>query len=206
MQKLSKEFYRQNALDAAQGLIGCLLISEIGGRRCGGIIVETEAYLGAADPACHSYGGRRTARNEVMYRSGGLAYVYQIYGIHYCFNVVCSAESDPQAVLVRALRPTAGIDIMHERRSAVKYERLCAGPGNLCKALAITRESNGADLSGELLYILNRESRPQIVAAPRINVDYAGEAAGYPWRFCKADSRFVSVKPGTTKRRTNEST
>jgi DNA-3-methyladenine glycosylase len=153
------------------------------GARTSGIIVETEAYLGRIDKAAHSYRGR-TARNASMFSDGGCAYVYFIYGMHYCVNVVAGVEDDPIAVLIRAIDPDEGIELMKVRRG--RDRDLCTGPGKLCKALAIDRALDGADLiDGEELFIERVRSRraPNILATPRIGIAYAEEWAAAPLRF-----------------------
>jgi DNA-3-methyladenine glycosylase len=155
--------------------LGKRLVRVYRGKRLSGIIVETEAYLGFDDPACHTAGGRRTERVKSMYLPGGHAYVYLIYGIHSCFNVVAAA--DGQAVLVRALEPDPGVLPPGEKTD---------GPGKLCHALRIDRRLDGAPLTGEILFIEESGLRPapaEIGAAPRVGVDYAGEAAAWPLRF-----------------------
>lgn len=185
----------------ARDLIGRRLVRIIDGRRVGGRIVETEAYLGVEDRAAHSYGGRRTARNEAMYLPGGHAYVYFIYGMHYCMNVVCAAADDPQAVLIRAIEPEEGIDLMSERRpKARRREDLTSGPAKLTSALAIDRGLNGASLvTGEALWI--EPGRPvsprRIVTGPRVGIGYAGRWARRPLRYADRRSSCVSKpRPG----------
>jgi DNA-3-methyladenine glycosylase len=167
-----------------------------------GRVVEVEAYCGPADRAAHSAGGRRTARNEVMYGPGGHAYVYFVYGMHWCVNVVAAGRDVPEAVLIRALEPLYGIELMRARRGErVPDVALARGPGNLTRALGIDRALNGADLRARplrVLWPLDRASLPdegQIVRSTRIGVDYAAEWAGLPWRFSLRGSRFVSRPP-----------
>jgi DNA-3-methyladenine glycosylase len=187
----------------AEALLGKTLIHIKDGVAAGGIIVETEAYAGREDPACHSYMRTRTNnpssrhRTDVMFGPGGYAYVYLIYGMYNCFNVVANMEDEPEAVLVRALEPSQGLAIMGERRKAqtVNVKKLCDGPGKLCMALGITRECYGADLCGDVLFITEGAPVPQerILATPRINVDYA---ARLPYRFVVRDSDFLSTRRG----------
>jgi DNA-3-methyladenine glycosylase len=169
----------------ARRLLGQRLVRRRGGRTLAGIIVEVEAYLGARDKAAHSYGGRRTARNASMYLPAGHAYVYMIYGLHHCLNIVCGRGC---AILVRALEPVDGIEAMRTRRPTSRATRdLCAGPGRLAQALAIDRSLDGAPLDGTAdLYVERvRDTRSvgHIVAAPRIGVGYAEEWAARPLRF-----------------------
>ena len=171
-----------------------------------GLIVETEAYTGREDAACHSYkrdGPSKTHRTNVMFGPGGHAYVYLIYGMYNCFNVVTNAPGEPEAVLIRALEPHGGISIMKERRKAKDTKdtkKLCNGPGKLCMALGITRAHGGADLcvagDADCLFITDGQtvSEDRISATPRINVGYAGESALLPYRFIIRESGFLSVK------------
>lgn len=184
----------------ARRLLGQRLVHVVGGRRLAGTIVEVEAYLGPIDRASHTWGGRRTARNESMWRGGGLAYVYFTYGMHHCMNVTCGEPGDGTAVLLRALEPTEGQDAMFARRPAARRERdLCSGPGRLTQALAIDRAHDGADLAnGGALWIERLRTRPlaadRVVATPRIGVGYAGEWAHEPLRFFVRDSPHVSKR------------
>ena len=197
---LSRDFYRGDAVSVAKGLLGKVLVSLSGGERAAGIIVETEAYAGRGDAACHSY--KRAApssahRTNAMFRDGGHVYIYLIYGMHHCFNVVANAVDEPEAVLIRALEPLDGLPLMARRRGTEDIKKLCSGPGKLCNALGITREHYGADLCAEgNLYITDGIEIPQedILATPRINVDYAGEAALLPYRFVIRSSKFLSTK------------
>jgi len=201
MEKLGKDFYMQDTLTVARSLLGKLLVHETADYSVAGRIVETEAYIGPEDKASHSYGGRRTSRNEVMYLSGGVAYIYFIYGMYYCFNVVTEAEEKPAAVLIRALEPVSGIDAMARFRYGIPFEALSPkqklnltnGPGKLCKAMGIGRELNGIDLCGNELYICDSPIQPfNIMTSPRINIDYAEEYRNKPWRFYIQDNKYVS--------------
>jgi DNA-3-methyladenine glycosylase len=169
-----------------------------------GLIVEAEAYAGREDAACHSYkrgapsGGHRT---NVMFGPGGRAYVYLIYGMYNCFNVVANIPGEPEAVLIRALEPRDGIPVMKKRRKVQDLKKLCSGPGKLCMALDITRAHYGVDLCASgALFITEGEhvSEDRISAVPRINVEYAGEAALLPYRFVLRESEFLSKKPSIT--------
>jgi DNA-3-methyladenine glycosylase len=169
------------------------------GRTTAGIIVEVEAYRGPRDLAAHSSGGRRTARNEVMYGPPGHAYVYFTYGMHFCMNVVTRAVGIPEAVLLRAVAPIEGIELMRERRGAsddVPPHRLARGPGNLCLAFAIDRSLNGADLVDSPLTIHpgKRFAPSQVRRTPRIGIDYAGDYVAKLWRFCVTGEPAVSGK------------
>lgn len=203
MKKLFREFYNRDALIVAEELLGKTLVHEINGQRLSARIVETEAYMGIIDKAAHSYGGRRTARVEVMYGAPGHAYVYFVYGMHHCFNIVTREEGTPQAVLIRALEPLEGLETMAQNRfgatlsghSPSQIINLANGPGKLCQALAIDRSLNGEDLCGEKLYLTEGDKQDfTIVSAKRIGINYAEEAIDYPWRFYIQDNKYVSVK------------
>ncbi len=194
--KLAREFYaRTDTLKVARELLGKRLVVPASGRRVSGIIVETEAYMGPEDKGAHSYNNRRTNRTEVMYACGGLAYVYFIYGLHHQFNVVTNREGTPHAVLIRAIEPEEGIELMRERRAGRRETEIASGPGKLCAALGLDRTFNGADLTGELVWI---EDAGRVVPArriargPRIGIDYAGEYVDRPWRFWIKDNPHVS--------------
>ena len=185
----------------AKRLLGQRLVRVVDGRRLAGLIVEVEAYLGPADRAAHTYGGRRSARNSSMWRGGGHAYVYFTYGMHHCMNVVCGPAGSGTAVLLRALEPTEGVDAMFARRPPARREReLCSGPGRLAAALAIDRSLDGADLrSGPALFIEAIRERPlpaaRIESGPRVGVAYAGAWAARPLRFYVRGNAHVS-RPG----------
>ena len=192
--KLSREFYLQSALEVAKNLIGKKLVHNSTDGLTSGIIVETEAYMGAIDAAAHSYKGL-TDRTKIQYGVGGFAYVYLIYGMHICFNVVANVENIPEAVLIRALQPVEGIELMKKRRKKNNLRDLCSGPGKLTQAMGITKNHYGADLCGDELFIEEIENfSPNIISTKRINVDYAGDAANYLWRFILKDSKFISTK------------
>jgi DNA-3-methyladenine glycosylase len=208
--RLSRSFYRRNPVAVARGLLGHRLVSQIGGARTSGLIVETEAYLGIPDKGAHTYGGRRTPRSETMWGDGGYAYVYFVYGMHHCFNVVAGRAGNPVAVLIRALEPCASeagsgsepsnqnLDVLFARREKAKrFTDLCSGPSKLCQALNITRDQDGEDLiEGDLLFIERARSRslPQgsIVAGPRIGIAYAEEWQHEPLRFFLEGNPHVS--------------
>jgi DNA-3-methyladenine glycosylase len=203
MKPLSREFHGRDAVTVARALLGKIVVHETAEGVAVARIVETEAYRGPADRASHSWGGRRTARNEVMYGPPGRAYVYFIYGMHWCLNVVTAEEGVPEAVLVRAAEPLEGAELMRARRGvAVADAELLRGPGNLCRALGITGERNGADLALPPLFVADapavRASR--VRETPRIGVDYAGADSALPWRFVVADSPSVSGKRGLRNR------
>lgn len=185
--KLSRAFYRQDTTSVARKLIGKRLVHLVNGRRLAGIIVETEAYLGINDPACHTYGGRVTPRTHAMYLNGGHSYVYRIYGMYLCFNVVTRTTQHPEAVLIRAVEPEAGLALAHMQllRPVKSLTDLASGPAKLCQAMGIDIECNTLDLLDSKLWIENakRIRTDQIIARPRIGIDYAGPARKWPLRF-----------------------
>ncbi|MDR1979421.1 MAG: DNA-3-methyladenine glycosylase [Synergistaceae bacterium] len=202
LSRLKRSFYLQDAVSLAQALLGKMLVHVIDGVETGGLIIETEAYAGREDAACHSYKRQSPSgehRTDVMFGPGGYAYVYLIYGMYNCFNVVANVENEPEAVLIRAVEPRQGISAMRERRKTRDVKKLCNGPGKLSIALGITREHYGADLCGGGLFITEAESihASRILATPRINVDYAKEAARLPYRFIIRDNEFLSKRPTT---------
>lgn len=183
--KLSAKFYRRDTTAVARELLGCRLVHIVNGQRISGRIIETEAYLGVTDRACHSYGGRKTERVKSLYLAGGHAYVYFIYGMHFCFNVVTRKRGEPEAVLIRALAPEQGLPEMRRRRRIKKDRDLANGPGKLCQALGIDRACDGLDLTGDNLFIEKGfvDEAESLVISARVGVDYAGEAATWPLRF-----------------------
>lgn len=190
--KIPRSFYEQSTLDVARQLLGKYLVRKHPDGKTVGRIVETEAYIGLEDRACHASRGR-TARTEVMFGPPGHAYVYFIYGFYYCLNIVTEAVDHPSAVLIRALEPVAGIPLMKARRRAEEHRSLTSGPGKLCQALAIDRSLNGVDVCGKPLYVEDRgEPAPRISTTPRIGVDYAGKWKKKPWRFLIRGSESVS--------------
>jgi DNA-3-methyladenine glycosylase len=199
---LPAAFFRRPALELAPELLGLILVHETDAGITAGRLVEVEAYCGPADLAAHSAGGRRTARNEVMYGPAGHAYVYFIYGMHWCVNVVAATPGVPEAVLLRGLEPVHGIELMRARRGAqIAPAALGRGPGNLTRALGIDRSLNGADLRRGALRLLRptggrRMPAPaDVVRSPRIGVDYAGAWAALPWRFSIGGNASVSRPP-----------
>jgi len=194
--KLPREFYtRPDVLEVARDLLGKkLVVPNRNGRRVAGIIVETEAYRGPEDRASHAFGGRRTNRTETMYGVGGTAYVYFVYGMYNQFNVVTNVENIPHAILVRALEPLEGLDVMRRRRQGRSEYELTSGPGRLCLAMGIDRGLDKADLLGDRVWIEEAVSTSprQIARGPRIGIDYAENWKHKPWRFWVKDSPFVS--------------
>ena len=204
--KLPREFYtREDTLQIARDLLGKILVvpNELN-ERVSAKIVECEAYLGAIDKAAHSYENRRTKRTETMFKIGGTAYIFFIYGMYYQFNIVAGAIDTPHAVLIRGVEPLEKIEIMRERRAAKSRNpsskmpdtNLTSGPGKLCIALGIDKTYNDADLLGEKVWIEEGEKivKNEIESGKRIGIDYAEEYAEKPWRFWIKDNKFVSRK------------
>ena len=188
MSKLSKDFYLQEDVIAlAKSLAGKLLVTKVEGKITSGIITETEAYNGIVDKASHAFNGRRTARNEHMYSEGGTAYVYICYGIHTLFNVVTNQKNIPHAILIRAVKPVDGIDVMLKRRNKVQVDKtLSGGPGTVSQALGIHITDSGLNLRGNKIWIEEAGivfDKSQLKITPRIGVESAGEAAKLPYRF-----------------------
>jgi len=189
MSKLKRTFYiRSDVVQISTDLLGKRLFTHLHGEPVtGGIIVETEAYAGPVDKASHAYGNRRTKRTEVMFHSGGVAYVYLCYGIHSLFNIVTNVEGIPHAVLIRAIQPTHGTALMLTRRNKEKLQPiLTAGPGALAQALGINTTHTGMNLSGREIWLESRSSSipsHDIESSPRVGVGYAGSDAAKPWRF-----------------------
>ncbi|HSP34847.1 MAG TPA: DNA-3-methyladenine glycosylase [Thermoanaerobaculia bacterium] len=195
--KLPRDFFLQDTITVARALLGCTLWRRVGQELVAARLVETEAYLGANDPASHARRGLRSERNESMDLEGGHAYVYFTYGMHWCMNVVTQEPDTAEAVLLRAGEPVRGIGSMRERRPKAKRDYdLTNGPGKLCAALAIDRSFDGEDLRGDSLYLTARDIdvvERDIVVSPRIGVEGAGEAAFWPLRFFLKGNRYVSA-------------
>jgi len=195
--KLPREFYtRASVITVARALLGqVLVVPASDGTRVSGLVVETEAYRGPQDRASHAYGGRRTDRTETMYRIGGTAYVYFVYGMYHQFNVVTNTPGIPHAVLVRAIEPLDGLALMRTRRPGQPDHNLANGPGKLCRALGIDRRLDGADLLGDRVWIEpgpRRIASTGIACGPRIGIDYAEAWVDRPWRFWIKDTAFAS--------------
>lgn len=191
--KLERDFYNRDTLVVSKDLIGKYIVRNINKRKLICRITEVEAYCGPEDKGCHSYNNNMTKRNEVMFGPSGYAYVYIIYGMYYCLNVVTEEDGKPCAVLIRSIEPVEGTDYMSFNRFKKRYKDLNSyqrknflnGPGKLCMALNITKEQNGLDLCGNTIFIasdgLNKKYK--IKSGPRINIDYAEEYKDKPWRF-----------------------
>lgn len=192
MPKLPRDFYGRDTLTVARELLGTYLVRVVDGLVLAGRITETEAYIGRMDKACHAYGYRRTARTETLYARPGTAYLYLIYGMYHCLNFVTEPEGEPCAVLLRAVEPAAGADAMARSRfghglgemTAYQKRNFLNGPGKVCRAFGLTRAQNGLDLTGDELFLWDAGERPDnIRVGKRIGIDYAEEAADFPWRF-----------------------
>lgn len=200
MAKLPHSFYNGDTVQIARALLGKYIVRRYEDKLLALRITETEAYVGRMDKACHAYGYRKSNRNEVMFGQPGHAYIYLIYGMHCCLNFVTEPEGEPSAVLIRGGEAVLGAETMAKLRYGVPPEQFTSyqkknflnGPGKLCKALALTREQNGADLTGDTLWVVDdskelglelpRQDRP-IQVGKRIGIDYAEEAIHFPWRF-----------------------
>jgi DNA-3-methyladenine glycosylase len=192
--KLPRSFYEQSTVDVAKMLLGKFLVRKHPDGDSIGRIVETEAYVGPQDLACHAAKGR-TKRTEVMFGPPGHAYVYFIYGFYNMLNLVTEARDYPAAVLIRAVEPVTGIELMKQRRRNDELGNLASGPGKLCQAFAIDRSLNGADVSGKILYVEDRGApAPKIVSTARIGVNYAGKWKDKRLRFLVRDNEFVSKR------------
>ena len=196
-EKLPRQFYLRDTREVARDLLGKELVRISPDGVASGIIVETEAYLGIDDRACHAFGGRTSRRTAIMYEEGGRAYIYLIYGMYWCLNVTTRESGVPEAVLIRALEPHTGIDLMRQRRQPAgkRTADLAGGPGKLCRALAIDGSLYGEDLGGNTLFV--REGAPvppeNIAVSPRVNIAYAGEAAQHEWRY------FIKGNPSVSR-------
>ena len=192
---LPDRFYSQTTREIARGLLGCVILHETREGPAGGVIVETEAYLAQGDPACHAARGR-TPRNDPMFGAPGTAYVYLIYGMHYCLNVVTAPESVPEAVLIRALEPGSGLDLMRRRRGVDRPRDLCSGPAKLCQALGVSAQHNCADLTSPPLHIVPPrgragEAKRDITTTTRIGIR-EGRGHDLLLRFYFSDSECLS--------------
>ena len=197
--KLEKDFYlSEDVVQISKDLLGKSLCTKIDGKLTCGIISETEAYAGEIDKASHAYNNRRTKRTEIMFAEGGVSYVYLCYGIHHLFNVVTNYKNAPHAILIRAIKPTKGLKTIFERRNISfgndtesivqndKKNKIAGGPGTLSQSLGIKTEHSGMDLTGNKIWIEDigiKISKKEIIAGPRIGVDYAEEDAKLPYRF-----------------------
>jgi len=189
---LPYSFYSRDTVEVARDLLGKLMLFEQDGFCVGGIVVETEAYLGTEDPSCHSARGK-SKRNAVMFGPSGYAYIYLIYGMHLCFNVTTGPENSPEAVLIRALEPVEGLQVMRKNRGQENLYNLCSGPGKLVQALGLDMSLNGTSVvEGKVRFFARENQRPEkIVTTTRIGIT---KAADWPLRFYLEGNRFVSKK------------
>jgi len=201
MARLSRGFYEGDTIETARSLLGKYLVRRFEGVPLVGRITETEAYVGRCDKACHAYNYRRTARTETMFGPPGHAYIYFIYGMYHCLNFVTEPEGEPSAVLIRALEPIWGTELIRQLRfglsdspmTAYQRKNFLNGPGKVCKGFSLSRAQNGMDLTGDTLFVCDRPSdiglpcpdpgREHIRTGPRVGVEYAEEAREFPWRF-----------------------
>lgn len=197
--KIKRDFYTRETLDVAKELLGSIIVHKTPEGITKGRIVEVEAYLGPKDAAAHSY-KKNSSRTEIQYGEGGYAYIYLIYGMYYCMNIVTNKINISEAILIRALEPVEGIELMKQRRKTDKLYNLCSGPGKLCMAMGIDKNNYGMDLCGEQLYLESSKTNKDFIieASKRINIDYSGEAKDYLWRYTIKDNKFLSVKPKKT--------
>ncbi|MEL4106242.1 DNA-3-methyladenine glycosylase [Oscillospiraceae bacterium WX1] len=196
---IPRDFYEQDTLTVAQSLLGQLLVRHTPAGTVTGIIVETEAYLGEKDDAAHSYRGK-TARTSVQYGEKGHAYIYMIYGIHFCLNLTAGPPGLPEVVLIRAVEPVSGIELMAERRASKNRLALCSGPGKLCRAFDIGKELYGADVcQSGALYLVYSGQAVSVTASSRVGIDYAVSSREMPWRFTISDNSYIS-KPTVEKK------
>ena len=192
--RIPKQHYCRDPFKIAkEELLGAYLCSKIDGVLTAGKITELEVYIGSCDKACHAYPNKLTKRTATMFRQGGCAYVFFVYGMYNQFNVVVGPEGQADAVLIRALEPVVGIKEMQKRRQTEVLENLTTGPGKLCQALGITAKAHdGVDLSGNLLWLSPNIQKYEFNAVPRVGIDYAQEYKDKPWRFYIKNNSFIS--------------
>ena len=217
MAKLTADFYNADTVDTARRLLGKILVRRIESSNMilAGEITETEAYIGRCDKACHAYGYKKTERTRTLFMSPGHAYIYMIYGMYHCLNFVTEPEGEPAAVLIRGMAPLTGVSEMWRRRYGAaeptrsRIRGFLNGPGKICQALDLTRAQNGMDLTGDILFVcdspldlnidinynldkinINQDTDGEILARPRIGIDYAEEAREFPWRFILTKPKF----------------
>ena len=198
--QLPKSFYAdKNVVKLAKKLLGMRLCTVIDGKYTSGIITETEAYAGGTDKASHAYGGRLTERTKIMFDEPGTAYVYLCYGIHHLFNIVTNKKGIPHAILIRAIKPDEGVEFMMERRKKLKVDKtFSGGPGTVSQALGIQTKHSGKSLFEKEIWVEETGIKipgKEIVASPRIGVDYAGEDAKLPYRFFVNATYLNDLKP-----------
>lgn len=195
--KLTAEFFQSSdVVELAKHLVGYQINTYINKKLTSGIITETEAYAGKGDKACHAHLGRFTKRTSVMYEPGGIAYIYLCYGIHHLFNIVTNTKGNADAILIRAIEPIDGIDVMLSRRAKSKVDKtLTSGPGNVSQALGLTKEHNQNSVCSDEIWFEEQNTKHiEIIETTRIGIDYAEEDAQLPWRFYDNSSRYISVR------------
>ncbi|WP_405369373.1 DNA-3-methyladenine glycosylase [Nonlabens sp. Asnod2-A12] len=198
--KIPASYYQQEDVVAiAKDLIGKKIVSNINDQLTSGIITETEAYRGYDDKACHAHLGKFTDRTKVMYEDGGVAYVYLCYGIHNLFNIITNSKDQADAILIRAVEPVDGVEVMLERRNKLKLDKtLTSGPGNFSKAFALDKSHYGAFLTGDLVWVEENDQfrfrESEITTTTRIGINYAQEDKDLPWRFYLNTSKFISKR------------
>lgn len=201
---IEKEFYNKSATEVAKSLLGNYLVREIDGIKIKSIIVETEAYIGAIDKACHAYNYKKTDRTKPLFEEPGIAYVYFIYGLYHCFNIVTNKKDEPEAVLIRALEPVDNLNYISNLRynkdynelTKMQIKNLMNGPSKLCLALNITKNFNYEKLylKGDLYLEYNNDKNFEIIETTRIGIDYAEEAKDFLWRYYIKGNKFISKK------------
>lgn len=201
---IEKDFYQRDALSVAKEILGDYLVREVDGRKIKAIIVETESYIGALDKSCHAYNYKKTERTKPLFEEGGIAYVYLIYGLYHCLNIVTNIKDEPEAVLIRAIEPIDNLDYLSNVRFNKSYDELTKtqkknltnGPSKLCTALNITKKENYMEFykEGSLYIESNPDKNFEIVETTRIGIDYAEEAKDFPWRFYIKDNMYISKK------------
>ena len=201
---LQQEFYKRDCITVSKELLGKVLVRKINGRIIKSRIIETEAYIGMIDKASHAYLGKRTERTEPLFHEGGISYVYFIYGLYHCFNIIADKEDYPAGALIRAVEPLNEFDYLAQKRfkkdfnelSKAQIKNLTNGPSKLCMALDITKEENFVKLyEAGNLYVEDSDYKPaEIVETTRVGIDYAEEAIDFPWRFYIKDNLYISKK------------
>jgi len=197
--KLIQSYYcNTDTIQLSKNILGKKLVTNINNKITSGLIVETESYLGINDKASHAYRGNRTSRTKVIFKQGGVAYIYLCYGLHYLFNIVCNLKNIPHSILIRAVEPIDGIEHMMKRRKHIRMNKnISNGPGKLSQALGITTQLNNKSLIDNNLWIEDigyEISDKNILSVPRIGVDYAQEDAKLPYRFYIRNNNWVSQK------------
>ena len=192
--KVSREFFMRDGITVAKELLGKKLVNITPEGKTSGIICETEIYMGEEDKACHCYGGKRTKRTEVLYKSGGHIYVYLIYGMHVCMNISANIEGVPHCILLRALIPKENLQLMEKRRNTQNKKALCSGPAKLTQAMGIDLSYYGKSVFSKSTYVEDIGITPEIVSSTRININYAGDDAQKPYRFLIKDCKYISKK------------